>query len=267
MGAIALAAAGVLMGGAGAGMQANSNRQKQRDVKELMGNWQPDYQGYTEDYFNNLSKYAPHAEKLSSDIGNAEMDTALAQREKALPGIGAATQSAAQALFPLLSGELPPSILRAFNSSGAASSLGLGFGGSGFGALNTGLFGARGALGAMQTGYSLLGSLLSTMPRVNAPSTASFLNNIMTPQQRTGDQLAFRQQQIGIGSTAAQLPSANDAWAKYLSSTGGALLGAGLEGGSGAIGMPSGFGGGSSGGMSSPGASAWESGGGGLWGK
>lgn len=239
MGAIAAAAAGIIMGGVGTGMQANADNQKRRDVKSLAGDWQPDYQAYTDDYFNNLSKYAPQAEKLSSDIGNSEMTDALALRERALPGIGQATQSAAQALFPLLSGELPPSILRAFNSSGAASSVGGGFGGSGFGFLNQGLFGARGALGAMQTGYSLLGSLLSTMPRVNAPSASSFLSGIMTPGQRASDQLAFRGQQIGIGETAAKMPSGSDDWAKYLSSTGGTLTSLGMGsmgGGGGALG-------------------------------
>lgn len=216
-----------LIGLIGAGMQANSNSQKISNVKALAGDWQPAYQQYTDEYFNNLERYQSRASALSDTIGKSELDSALGLREKALPGIGEATQSAAQALFPLLKGELPPEVLRAFNTSGAASSVGGGFGGSGFGFVNQGLFGARGALGAMQAGYSMLGSLLSTMPRINAPSTMSFLNNIITPQQRVGDQLAFRQQQIGIGLAAASMPSGNDAWANYIEGVAGVNAGGG----------------------------------------
>ncbi len=246
-----------LIGLIGAGLQANSNSHKISDVKALASDWQPSYEKYTDEYFNNLDKYAPQAEKLSSDIGKADLTSALALREQALPGIGAATKSAAEALFPLLRGELPDSVLRAFNTSGAASSVGGGFGGSGFGFLNQGLFGARGALGAMQTGYSLLGSLLNTMPRVNSPSASSFLNQIITPQQRVGDQLAFRQQQIGIGLAAAGMPSGNDAWANYIEGVAGVNAGGGGGGGFSGVGAGAGGGfGGSMGGAMGGGAAA-----------
>ena len=241
MGAIALGVAGLALGAGGAAVSANSNSHKRSDVKSLAGDWQPDYSGYTDNYFKNLDKYLPQSQALSSSIGKSEMTDALALREQALPGIGKATQDASAALFPLLKGELPPEVLRAFNSSGAASSVGAGFGGSGYGFVNQGLFGARGALGAMQQGYSMLGALLGTMPQVHAPSATAFLQNIITPQQRVSDQLAFRGQQIGIGETAAGMPSGSDAWAKYLSSTGGSLMGAGMAAG-GAGALPSGGG-------------------------
>ncbi len=234
-----------LIGLIGAGMQANSNSHKISDVKALASDWHPDYGAYTDEYFKNLARYQPEASALSDTIGKSEMNSALTLRESALPGIGKATQDAATALFPLLKGELPPEILRAFNTSGAASSVGGGFGGSGFGFLNQGLFGARGALGAMQTGYSMLGSLLSTMPRV-------------------GDQLAFRQQQIGIGLSAAGMPSGNDAWANYIEGVAGVNAGQSARGGGMNFG---GGGGGSSGGVSG----GWGTGGGGsaggdIWG-
>jgi len=255
-----------LIGLIGAGLQANSNSHKISDVKALAGDWQPAYEQYTDQYFKNLERYQPEASALSETIGKSELNSALALREQALPGIGKATQDASQALFPLLKGELPPEVLRAFNSSGAASSVGGGFGGSGFGFLNQGLFGARGALGAMQAGYSMLGSLLSTMPRISAPSTMSFLNNIITPQQRVGDQLAFRQQQIGIGLAAAGMPSGNDAWANYIEGV------AGVNAGGGGPNFSSMGGGGSSFGNTSGGTSGgWGTGGGGgagadIWG-
>jgi hypothetical protein len=153
------------------------------------------------------------------------------------------TKTAMDSITPLLAGELPPSVLAAFKSAGGASTVGLGMGGSGFGFLNTGLFGARGSLGAMQTGFGLLPALMSTLPNINSPSSAAFLQSIMTPAQRVQTQLQIRQQNLGIESQLAGMPTSKEVWGQSLQEAGGALAGGAMT-----AGMGGGFGGGGGGG-------------------
>jgi hypothetical protein len=155
-------------------------------------------------------------------------------REKALPGITKTTQGALDAIAPLLKGELPPAVLEAYARAGGASTVGSGFGGSQFGFLNTGLFGARGALGAMQQGFGLLPALMSTLPNVNSPSTAAFLESIMTPAQRVQTQLQVRGQNIQSKIALTGLPSSGEVWGSGMQQVGGAMLGGAVSGGGGA---------------------------------
>lgn len=257
MGAIALGVVGAVMGIGGAALSAGEANKKRGELRSAMERDLPNIDAYTNKYFNDLLGYSDEAAKLADTTAEADMSRALRLREQALPGVGAATRGALDSIAPLLRGELPPEVMRAFQNAGGTSTQGLGFGGSGFGFLNTGLFGARGALGAMQTGFGLLPALMSTLPNVNSPSTAAFLESIMTPAQRTQTQLQIRGQNLSVASQLAGMPTSKEVWGNSLQQAGGALAGAGMQ-----MGMSGGsFGGGGGSKLSTSGMSA-----GGLWG-
>lgn len=248
MGAIALGVVGAVAAVGGAALSANAASKKRKDLARSQDRWLPDIDRYTEEYFDDLTNYMPQADKLADDVAMSDTERAMAIQEKAIPGFGEGRKRAFDALMPLLRGELPPSVMDAFMRSGAASSVGSGFGGSQFGFLNQGIFGAKGALGAMQTGYGLLPALMSTLPQVNSPSTASFLQAIMTPAQRTQTQLQIRGQNMQNAAQVAGMQTGSEVWGSALQQTGGALLG-------GAVGMGGGMGG-MGGGLSTSGMSA-----------
>lgn len=248
MGAIALGVVGAGLAIGGTAMAASSADKKIDRLRKARDKWLPDIDEYTNKYFDDLTKFSGQASDLADTVGMSDVDRALAMRERAAPGFSKVTSSALESIVPLLRGELPPAVMDAFMRSGAASSVGSGFGGSGFGVVNQGLFGARGALGAMQTGYGLLPALMSTLPNVNNPSTAMFLDSIMTPAQRTNTQLAVRGQNIGIEQAAAGMQTSKDIWGGFLQETGGALMGGAMT-----AGMGGGFGGGGGGGVAKAG--------------
>jgi len=226
-----VAAAGLVTGGVGTFLSAREAGKKRDELRSYLEKYLPDINADTQGYFADLEKYLPQAEKISREGAQSDMATLLGLQEQAIPGFGKAREEAGAALFPLLKGELPKSVTDAFRRSGGASTVGAGWGGSDVGFLNQALFGAKGQLGAMELGYGLLPSLLGTIPQVNAPSTASYLANIMTPAQRTQTQLNVRQQNLGIAQGLAGMPTGNEVWGNWMSSTGGTLLGAGLKGG------------------------------------
>jgi hypothetical protein len=78
----------------------------------------------------------------------------------------------------------------------------------------------------MQTGFGLLPTLLGAMPSTQSGSPMNFLQNIMTPAQQTTTQLGLRGQNIGIAEHLAGMPSGNDMWGQFLTSTGGEIMGA-----------------------------------------
>lgn len=233
MGALALGAvaavAGIGLGAAGTSMAASSADKKRSELRKTLGMWLPDIDRYTDDYFDQLTNFSDEASALADTVGMSDLDRAMKMREKAMPGFTSATTDALTAIAPLLKGELPPAVMEAYMRSGAASSVGSGFGGSGFSAVNQGLFGARGSLGAMQTGLGLLPALMATLPNVNTPSTAAFLNSIMTPAQRVETQLNIRQQNIGISQALAGMQTSKDVWGGFLQQTGGQLFGGGMS--------------------------------------
>lgn len=235
------AAAGAVFriaGGITGGIAADERRSRYEQFMENL--WRPDFNKMTGDYFGDLEQYFPRADKLSQKLRSNEMTQNLALREQALPGFGQATRDAMGSIAPLLRGELPQGVMDSFTRAGGASTVGLGFGGSGFGALNTGLFGARGSLGAIQTGMGLLPTLLSTMPNVSAPSTMGLLSNILNPAQRSAINLQVRAQDIGMENTLESMPTALDSWSAHLNESGAMLMG----GGAGFGGMSGGGGGG-----------------------
>lgn len=239
MGAFAIAAgivgAGLIAGGTASKSSAAGKTQKM--LREAEDMWLPETPGgYASDYFSEMMGFTPTAKKLADETGQSDFDREMRFREQALPGIGKATAGAMDALAPLLKGELPPNVLAAFKSAGGASTANLGFGGSGFGFLNTGIFGAKGALGAMQTGFGLLPALMSTLPTVNSPGTAQFLQAIMTPAQRTQSALQFRQQQLGLRNMQAGANTPGGETGSGMTQIGGILLGGAMGGGGGMMG-------------------------------
>lgn len=260
MGAIALAAVGLAAGVGGAAMSANSAKKKRSAMDAATDKWLPNIDQNQKAFFGDLEQYQDQAAGLSREIGQQQTTDALALREQMFPGMSQSVRDAMSSIAPLLRGELPKGVQDAFTRAGGASSVGLGMGGSGFGALNNGLFGARGALGAMQTGFGLLPALMSTAPQLNNPTTMSFLSNLMTPAQRTQSDLQVRGQNIGVAQTVAGMPTSSDVWGSFMQQSGGALMGGGLTamggmgGGAGVSPKGNNYGGWSSGGA---GAAGW----------
>jgi hypothetical protein len=238
-------------------MSGSAAKKKRNQLQAGQDKWLPNIDKYTDDYFADLDKYLPEADRLADSVGTSDTERALAMQEQAMPGISEGRKGAFDALMPLLRGELPPAVMESFMRAGGASTAGTGFGGSGFGFLNTGLFGAKGALGAMQTGYGLLPALMSTLPQVNSPSTASFLNAIMSPAQRTQTQMQIRGQNLQNAAQVAGMPTSGEVWGSSMQQVGGALLG-------GAVGMGGGGAGGMMGGMMGGGAPSGGGAGGGT---
>lgn len=254
MGAVALGVAAVALIAGGSAMSAKGAKKRRNELQAAQDRWLPNMDKYTEDYFNDLVGYTDEADRLADTVASQDTDRAMSIQEQAMPGITEGRKRAFDSLMPLLRGELPPSVMDAFMRSGAASSVGSGFGGSGFGFVNQGLFGARGALGAMQTGYGLLPALMSTLPQVNSPSTASFLNAIMSPAQRTQTQMQIRQQNMNNAAQVAGMQTGGEVWGSSMQQVGGALLGGAVGmGGGGGMGMMGGMGGGGGGGSPSGG--------------
>lgn len=250
----------------GTALSADDASKKRKQFAKMMEMGIPDIDDATSKYFADLLGRTPQAEKLADTIGESDLDRTMRLREKAAPGIGKLTGTAMESILPLLKGELPQGVLESFARAGGASSVGSGFGGSGYGFLNTGLFGARGSLGAMQAGFGLLPALMSTLPNINSPSAAAFLQGIMTPAQRVNTQLQIRQQNIGIASQLAGMETSQGMIGGGMQEIGGVLTGFGMGGGMGGGGNP--YGGFSSSGMTAGGysgggaAGGWNYGGG-----
>jgi hypothetical protein len=225
------AIAGIGLDIGGNAMLAGAADEKRDIYKDYMSQWMPDIPGYQESFFKDLAKYQGQASDVAGELGKREWDTALARREEAIPGITKGVKGAADALFPLLRGELPKSVMDAFSMAGGASSVGSGFGGSGFGFTNQGLFGSRGSLAGMQLGYGLLPALLSTMPNVQLPTGMDLLRaGVMNPAQRTQAQLQLRQQQIGMATHLVGMDTADEVWGRGMKAAGGMLMGGGMSG-------------------------------------
>ena len=238
-----------IAGTALAGSEADAKRAEwQTFMRQLK---EPDVNQYEGQYFKDLQQYAPAAAASATTLNKASFNEAMRQREQALPGYQAAIQGALPTILGLVQGNLPSGLMSNFQRAGGASTVGMGMGGSGFGALNTGLFGARGALGAMQQGYGLLGQLLNTMPNVPMVTATSMLQNgIMDPTGRTNLAMQLRQQQIGMEGKLMGMPTAGDMWSAGLIKAGSrwSSMGMGDMGGGGG-GM---FGGGGGGGGGAP---------------
>jgi hypothetical protein len=225
-GTASMVSPGFAMSLVGMGLGASGADKRRAEYERSFDRWLPTTNLYQRDYFRDLGTYLPEASKLSRDVGQAEYDSLLAQRERALPGYGAALQQGATGIFELMKGELPQGVLNNFMRAGGANSAMLGMGGSSYDALNTGLFGARGSLGAMQTGFGLLPALLGALPNPQATSVSSFLQSgVMNPQARTQTQLAVRGQNIGIANQLAGMPTSTDMWGQGLTSMGGQIMG------------------------------------------
>ncbi len=222
---------GLILGGAAASMGGAGRRRN--ELQSYMDKFQPNIAQYQSDYFSDLDKYSGDASRLSSQFNTAKMQDALRLREMALPGIGQMTGDAQRSISPLLRGELPPGVMDAFTRAGGASTVGMGMGGSGFGALNTGMFGARGALGGMQTGMGLLGQLLGTMPQISMSTPDSLLQSIKTPAQRAQTQLQVRGQNLGIASQVGGMERGSEIMGGAMGQIGGLLLGGAMGGGMG----------------------------------
>lgn len=259
--------AGPLLDIGGNAMLAESAMKHRKEFDELMDRLgRPDVGKLQKQYFSDLETYSPEAIKLTRSMREAELEGSLAMREKALPGVTRATNDAMASISPLLRGELPPSVMRAYQTAGGASTVGSGMGGSGFGFLNTGLFGARGSLGALQAGMGLLPSLLSTMPQISTPNPMALLwQGVMNPKDRSDLEMQLRQQQIGINNAYVNMPTRMDVWGTGMKQAGSMLMGGGFGGmGGGSSGGGSGMGGGGFGGFNSYGGNSVGGYGGGM---
>jgi hypothetical protein len=229
---MATMAAGAVLRIAGAitgGIAADQRRGRWEDFMANLK--EPNVAAEEHNYFDDLKQFYDPAAALSKRARQDEMTQDLALREQALPGIAKATQGGMESISALMRGELPQGVMDSFTRAGGASTVGAGMGGSGYGFLNTGLFGARGALGAIQTGMGLLPTLLHTMPNISAPTTMQLLGQLLSPEQRVNLQMQLRQQKIGMEGTLEEMPTALDAWSSHLNESGAMLMGGGMGGG------------------------------------
>lgn len=224
-------AAGAVMriaGGITGGIAADQRRKRYEDF--MAGLREPNPTQEAGNWFSDLNQFYNQANTLSQRARSDELTQDLALRERAIPGSTAAINAGMANVSDLLAGRVPQSVMNNFIRAGGASTVGGGWGGSGFGALNTGLFGARGSLGAIQTGMGLLPTMLSTMPNLQAPTTMGLLGQLLTPEQRVNMQMQIRQQKIGMENQLESLPTALDAWSQHLNESGAMLMGAGTMG-------------------------------------
>ena len=248
-------AAGALLDIGGNAMLGESAEDHKKQLQDLLASIKDNNYGQLgKDYFNDMSANYGAAQQLSSKARQDELTQNLALREQALPGSMQALRDAMASISPLLRGELPPSVMAAYQRAGGASTVGMGFGGSGMGFLNTGLFGARGSLGALQTGMGLLPTLLQSMPNVSAPTTMQLLGRISDPTQRAQMNMEIQRERTAIGADIANAPTRLDVWGKGLKQAGAQLMGGGM-GGMGSM-FGSGSGGGGAGGP--PGGGGWN---------
>jgi hypothetical protein len=238
-------------------LNASSASKKRKQLLADQERWLPNIPLYHKQYFEDLERYRPEAEELARDIGESDLDLALNLRERATPGITEGLRRSGDSIFSLMRGELPDSVMDAYSRAGGAASVGSGIRGD-MNFLNQGLFGARGALGAMEFGYGLLPSFLGAAPNIQVPSSMSFLGQVMTPGARTSTQMAVRGQNLGVSSTAAGMPTSAETWGGFMTGVGGMLMGGGMMGmggggmGGGGTGSPSSGGGAPSGGYVAP---------------
>lgn len=249
-------AAGALLDIGGTALLGHEADARRSEYEAAMDKWLPTPDQYESTYFKDLQTYEPQATKLAASLNQEAMNEAMARREQALPGFNESITQSAPQIYSLMAGQVPQSVMSAFQRAGGAGTVGMGFGGSQFGALNTGLYGARGALGAMQTGYGLMQSLLSTMPQINSVSGLQLLNQgVLNPQQRSQLQLQVRQQNIGMENFLMGMPTQNQVWGTSMKQAGSMLMGGGFGGGGGGM-STSGM---SSGGLSGGGAAGgWD---------
>jgi len=231
MGALAIGALAVGAAAAAGGgyLSAQGGKKQAAKLLDAQNKWLPTFDNSK--YFSDLSSFAPESMDLANKVNQNSFDQALKFREEALPGSQAGLQAGSKGVFDLMQGKLPEGVWRNFMRSGGASSVGKGWGGSGFGDLTTGLFGAEGSLKGMQIGFSLLPTLFGVgIP--NAPVMAPWaaLQNIATPAQMAQTQLGVRGQNLGLQTAAAGIPNSSQTWGSTLGSIGGALMGAGATG-------------------------------------
>lgn len=238
--------AGSALQGIGTIIGGESAEDHKRQLEQLLGTIKDNNYGQLgKDYFNDLQANYGAASQLSGRARQDELTQNLALREQAMPGSTQALRDAMASISPLLRGELPPSVMAAFQRAGGASTVGAGFGGSGAGFLNTGLFGARGSLGAIQTGMGLLPTLLQSMPNVSAPTTMQLLGRITDPTARAQMNMEIQRERTGLGQDIANAPTRMDVWSQALYQAGSQMMG----GGGGGMPMGPGGGGGAGGGM------------------
>lgn len=244
--AIGVLGALALIGG-GTHLQAKGASKKRKQLESYQQADLPNIPLYTQNYFGDLSRYEDQSRGMAMRANEDLTNLSLSRRERSTPGISNLIAEQVPQVANLMKGELPESVLNAFRTSGAANSVGLGFSGSGYGDLNQALFGARGSLGAMELGYSLLPTLLGAAPQFGTTSPTSFLEGIITPAQQAQTQLGVRGQNVGIASQVAGMQTSSDVWGGMMSGLGGMLLG-GMMGGGGMGGGMGGMGGGGFGG-------------------
>jgi hypothetical protein len=251
-GIMGIVGAGLHIGGTA--MEASAADEKRDQYRDMMDDWLPDIPAYQKGYFEDLLKYEEDAGKLADSIGKRDMTSALARREMAMPGIGGYLKGALSAAGPMAGGEMPRWLQDVFRSSAGTNAVGLGFGGSPFGAGLTGWGAVDRAMGAQRQGVGLLGALMGMMPNTRSPSGMDILSEgVMNPAQRTQTQLNVRNQNIGMANYLMGMNNSDEVWAGSMKDAGATLIGGSMGGG----------GGGSMGGLTEGGGGGWGGWGGG----
>lgn len=222
----ALIGAGMQAGGAFMGAnQANKRRNQLLGIAETPG---VDFGDITADALASMGENMPAATALAGQ--SAEAQQAIMDRilEKVIPGYSAMQKQRSSNTAALLRGELPSDVQSKVMRNAAEKSVAGGFGGSGFGR-NLGLrdLGLT-SLDAITSGGRMFQEEISGTPMAKVVSPLDLSG--ISPQAAINLREGERIDKMNRLTTWAGAPTGRDVWGKYLTDTGGALMGASMGG-------------------------------------
>lgn len=216
-------AGGVLdtIGTAFMGAEADARKQKQEELANTPG---LDFTSLTQQALGGYNTTFDAATGLAGRLSAANQAQLTAREEQALPGIGAARQSALAKIGGLFSDD--SAWLKGLQRRGAAMNVGRGLFGSQAGQIATLRLSDQESQQRLALGTSLLGSLISNMRIANTPGAQAFLGPSVS------DQIAMRGQEraqrIGLLSSANAMPSALEVWGSEMQQVGKSMAGVGM---------------------------------------
>lgn len=218
-----LAAAGLLMGAGGTFLKGRAGDIAKRAAINAANLPGLDTKKITEEALQDQEGLVGRASAMASSVGKSNQSNLLAMEEQALPGSGASRDKMLQEILDLLSGDFSADT----NRRGAAFNVGSGRGGSPSGMISNLRRTDLEKTERLKTGSTLLNTLLGGLRIANSPGvqaflgpTASDLINIRGQERANKQNLLF---------SASGIPGQTAAWGSWLQSTGGMMLGSGLD--------------------------------------
>jgi hypothetical protein len=171
----------------------------------------------------------PEAQKLAADITSGNLESYSKLLDLALPGMRQQVNSITDSL---LRGELPQDVQSSILRSGAARSLGMGVGGSGFGRNLTLRDLGLTSMQAQQQGFSMYGALANQYSPLyrSAEQTGQFLTAAQRVEANKWNAERQWQRDMEAAGIAAQASPVNQNIGNILAQIGGGMAGASIQG-------------------------------------